>query len=556
MSTLALLLLLAVAAEGGAPPVAVLEPAKLMDLEARGFAVGAVAFHLRDARSNADLARSRTYQDVVDTLGADLRELYASDKAWGPGMRFTHRGFDLSWLTSPDARWDLVAVMNRVDRRAFLPGTCGELRLIYRLAYTTETKRGAFSSRLPATMNVVFILPDDGASCSRMATSLGAEPPVADLALKSVEVNVQTARWPSTVRPDLGGHADYVLRVFHEEGGRLVPAPLENTPDVEKLARDPARKKALAQWIKDHAKEIDLGVAIAPDEVLATRAVSVTPRGLARAANRPWTRLFEGSDLDKATLRRLDGLSCMGCHQSRSVAGFHVVGAERDPSRTVDALAIPVSPHVEDELARRSRYAIALVRREPVDERRPPAERAAGSLAGTFGDACGLDAAFSSWTCAPTLVCTPVDDDVVGQCMPRQPVAGAACKPGVVDFRSDRIASAKETPCRTGDVCEDVDVGFPGGMCAGSCEGLDESAAHARCGGIAILTPFNECLARGELFSTCARHARPAALRACGRADPCRPDYLCAHGEGGDVCLPPYFVLQMRVDGHPKLKKR
>jgi hypothetical protein len=39
---------------------------------------------------------------------------------------------------------------------------------------------------------------------------------------------------------------------------------------------------------------------------------------------------------------------------------------------------------------------------------------------------------------------------------------------------------------------------------------------------------------------------------ACDTTRPCRPDYLCAKtATGVGACLPPYFVLQMRVDGHP-----
>jgi hypothetical protein len=41
-------------------------------------------------------------------------------------------------------------------------------------------------------------------------------------------------------------------------------------------------------------------------------------------------------------------------------------------------------------------------------------------------------------------------------------------------------------------------------------------------------------------------------LRACDADQPCRDDYLCALTPAGKgACLPPYFVFQMRVDGHP-----
>lgn len=545
------------------------DPARLAALEEKGLTAGALAFGAPAARSNDALAPSRGYGDVVATLHADLAELYGNDRAWGVGMRFTHRGFDARWLTSADARWLLAAVVNRVDRRAFHPGTCGELRFVYRLGYTTHTKSGPFSSRLPATLNVVFFLPDEGAGagCASAARRLalvekGGLVETKGLALKSVELNVQAARWPSTVRPDLGGHADYILRAFTRDGDRLRPAPLENTPDVERIAKQPPLKAELLRWLAEHVEEIDRGTVVVPDRFLATKAVSVTPRGMARRQNRPWTRLFDEDDIatfarpgsrtfrdGRSLLRRLDGLSCVGCHQSRSLAGFHVVGQELG-ERTGDALAVAVSPHVEDELVRRSAYVDALLAGRPPDELRPPAEH--GNDRGGFGDACGLVPSFSSWRCSAGFRCMSVDEGEVGQCMPDAPVVGAACRPGVVQFRNDRIVRATETSCPETSVCEAVPVGFPGGMCAGPCRSGAPAGDGAACGGIAILTPFNQCLAREELFSTCAKHARPAALRACGAGAPCRPDYLCAkNAQGEGVCLPPYFVLQMRVDGHP-----
>src|SRR5690606_2167971 len=79
---------------------------------------------------------------------------------------------------------------------------------------------------------------------------------------------------------------------------------------------------------------------------------------------------------------------------------------------------------------------------------------------------------------------------------------------------------------------------------------IDEGTT--RCGAIAVLDPFNACLARNEPFSHClTTHVRPAGLRRCSASSPCRDDYLCAGEEGGGVCVPPYFLFQMRVDGHP-----
>lgn len=87
----------------------------------------------------------------------------------------------------------------------------------------------------------------------------------------------------------------------------------------------------------------------------------------------------------------------------------------------------------------------------------------------------------------------------------------------------------------------------------GRCDAGDPNAV---CGRIAILDGFNRCLAARQPFDACLRqHSRPCALRACSAENPCREDYICAQAEGAPAgsgaCIPPYFLFQMRVDGHP-----
>jgi hypothetical protein len=197
----------------------------------------------------------------------------------------------------------------------------------------------------------------------------------------------------------------------------------------------------------------------------------------------------------------------------------------------------------------------ALLEGKPLDFTQPFPERS--DYAG-YGAHCtlGSDPSFADWTCAPGLVCSPYDSpagDPVGQCLPAEPsAAGDPCETGPLapnaDPRRDRVASITHRACGRG-VCNVNAVGFPGGMCTETCERLSPGTA---CGAIAVLDPFNACVARGQSFLEClANHVRPAGLRACSASEPCRDDYICAGAPSGGACIPPYFLFQLRVDGHP-----
>lgn len=547
----------------------------------------------------AELARRPEYARIVGVLRTEVESVVRGDPLAGTSVaRSSHRAFDVRWLASEHARFDLVGVANRIDRRPFHPNACGEVRLVYRLAYSTSVGATPVRSRLPVTLiaELLGADPDADGSCRSAArrwlapatlsgADLGrwlvrADGPLAASRISRERVaqlaaNVQVVRWPSTVRPDLGGHAEYVLRGFELTGGHWTPKPLENTPDVARLRADPRLRRELFEWITapEHLAQIDSATADIPRAFLAMRAVSVTPRGFGRLGNRPFRQLFAPKDFvgvdlralafarsPEALIRRLDEQSCSGCHQSRSLAGFHLLGEDPDGAASGNGIATAFSPHLSGELARRTHVLEELAAGRTVSFARPLAEHPVASPGG-YGAHCGLaDPGFADWTCEAGLVCTPLDEPAgetptVGVCLPRAPSVGDPCEASVLsqtsDPRRDRLQSGAAPACSDeAPLCIGSAVGFPAGMCAASCAALP---AHGTCGAIAELDPFNACLARGEPFGECAvKHSNPSGLRSCSLDEPCRDDYLCARTPtGAGACIPPYFLFQLRVDGHP-----
>lgn len=570
----------------GSSPLLLSERALMATLDASGYDLGTL---LGDgpARDGAALARGARYRDLAAVIASDVAEAKRKDPSSGVGLAFGHRLFDVRLLRDRDARWELVGVSQRFDRDFADATRCGELRFIYRLRYDKVVKGLPVSSRMPQTAAISFWNErgsDSGAercaSALRDWTVRVADaskprlPSAAELAprFKAVELNVQTVRWPSTVRPDMAGHAEYALRalVRSEGGAHLVPGPLENTPDVARARGDRSYARALEAWVTDpaNAARIDAGTAILPPPLSATRATSVTPHGLARRHNRPFRTLLEPSRVHasasaalarsgEAVLRRLDEMSCPGCHASRSIAGFHFLGEETAPLESVNAVLVGRSPHLIDELARRGREVARRLTGRGEPTAIPFAERT--SARGEAGSRCGLgpDPSFASWTCEEGLVCARdvgSEHDGVGVCTRPSPRAGDRCEVGRLapssDPLTDRVARLESSACP--GACNDNRVGFPGGACVASCASLGEGEV---CGAIPRLTGFNDCLARskGSSFEQCILdNATASAVQACDERRPCRDDYICARTrEGKGACMPPYFLFQLRVDGHP-----
>jgi hypothetical protein len=552
----------------------------------------------------------------ADTL---FKVFTAREQGWGFQL------FNPAWLRSKEVHFELEAVVNRFDRRHHpeRAATCGELRLIYRAAYEGKAREDyQQESELPLTL--VLVYPQPGEDCLQAANawlSPGLESPeeiatfLADGPLShvdgvpiSVELNVQTDLWSRFVHGIEGDfvarHHEYVLRVFTpvEKDGAwaLEPSLLDNTPAAELIAATPSLRQELLDWIAGNLDEIDDGSALLPQKFLATQVRSVSGLGLQRPVNRPFSQALldntpqkvggdygllatriAASDLEgrenigtyPALLRRLDSMSCSGCHQARSILGFHLLGETSSPNRIANAAAVPVSAHLRDEMLRRADDLKTYLAQEsdglpgPILAPMPMVERGySPALQGVWGAPCGLgDPGFADMTCGDGLVCRDLSGDHLGQCANERAIAGDACE------NLDYYASAYDPHlerARTGTwqpdsscLCVGRLGGFPhGGSCTGPvCErsGDPRSSPDHICGVMPIGEPFGELwgyVPADELYEGATFLA---SQRACDIDHPCRDEFVCARtkarGPGAEErgqCLPGYMMMSLEIDAH------
>ena len=534
-----------------------------------------------------ELARSPRLGPLLEVLAQDVRTAAAGYPLAKVTTVDGFRMFDPRQLSANDSRLELVGIFPRLDRAFARPDTCGELRFIYRLRYDTQPGGSPRGGTLPLSANVVFVIPKEDGSCTKPARAFAlAEPakpeswsgptgPLSEAArerleLWSIETNLQALRLQSSVSPTLGGNVDYSLRVFRLRDGVFAPAPLENTPDLRALA-DPALEAELIAHLgkPETLHAIDQGTLVLPEKFLAKGVHSFAPRGMSRLANRLYSQVlseddFRGLDLarfstigsPKALLRRLDGLTCSGCHQSRSIAGFHFVGDDPPETPTHAALLSGASTHLTAELARRREHARAVASGEPASDARPPAEQQGHS--GRFGAPCSLgDAGFAALTCEGGLACQPLEDRELGVCLDDDPI-GAPCEFGSLppkrDPRADYPSPIQRRSCGPSAQCYRNISGFAVGACYASCSGLGDSGA---CADFLDVDAFQNCLRLGQSHEDCQReHVLGLGLRACDDENPCRQDYVCVRTKEPQrgVCVTPYFVYPVRLDGRPALR--
>jgi hypothetical protein len=404
----------------------------------------------------------------------------------GVGTSFDFQLFDRALLYSPDTRFVLAGIVNRMDRAYVAETNCGEIRLIYRLTRTdvkVDDKTGddALSPRLPMTLNLVLKARKDNAAvtCAEIARrwlaagewpltgaalaaklTSGAGPlaPIGPDNVARIETNLQIAHAPKS--PVREFRTDYLLKVFdyNPSTQTFEEAPLENQIDRDRILGDTKLRRDFKAWLLNpaHFNELDRGTILIPPEFLATRAIAPTPIGFSSSRLQPAFGLVQGdagaanpvfTESDVVTAlknatergihlqniasvagfeRRLNDITCSGCHQTRGIGGFHFPGVDWMVANPSNSTIVPASPHFFGDQIRRRDILTSLRDGRTPDYSRGfssrPQLRGSHELAGTEYDngwgapcylqhasASGNDRSFTPWTCAKGLACQVLD---------------------------------------------------------------------------------------------------------------------------------------------------
>lgn len=472
--------------------LAVTDPQALRVLEARHFGLAQMlAPGSQPPISNDALFALPAMASVLPALEQAFdnylseRRVSAPDASVGVGSGHDVLLFDKAQLAAPDTRFALASIVNRMDRAYVAPERCGEVRLIYRLSRFSD---GQAPQRLPMTLNLVLhaqAADQHAATCAdvarrwlssskaaetgsaladRLTATDGALAGADAAQIDRLEINLQIAHQPASELRDF--RTDYLQKVFRFDiaASQFREAPMENQIDRNRLLVDAALGQAFKDWLlaPQNLRAFDRGTVLIPEQFLATVSVASTPAGFAPSALQPTfglmagengTGLFAPADivaaLARATAdggalatirspagfaRRLNDITCGGCHQVRGIGGFHVIGADTLAPQTVQGAVIG-SPHFFGDQPRRRAIVMAMRDGQAVDFSRGFADRpqARGSteLAGTsaqdgWGATCyrrdssvPADASFAGWNCADGLTCQPVGGDTaarIGMC--------------------------------------------------------------------------------------------------------------------------------------------
>ncbi|MBR0851435.1 hypothetical protein JQ543_27080 [Bradyrhizobium diazoefficiens] len=412
----------------------------------------------------------------------------APEETIGVGEGFDVQLFDRASLTSKDTRFVLAGIVNRMDRAWVSEESCGEIRLIYRLARFDAHADGKTATRLPMTLNLVMKAND-----ARL-TGPGGKPftcaeiarrwldngdwkgPIAghvypsDAMVDRIETNIQIAVAPKSALHEF--RTDYLLKVFKYNAAsrQFEESTLENQIDRDRILADDALRRDFKAWLlaPENLRAFDRGTVLIPEKFLARAAVAPTPAGFDASDLQPAFGMMQGEgrgegkgegdpvftdddvvgalkqaaargDLQNVRSvagfrRRLNDVTCSGCHQTRGIGGFHLPGVDWLAEKPASSAIVAASPHfLGDQLRRRDILTAFAAGNRPDFSRgfsSRPQTRGSSELAGTeyqdgWGAHCYLqnggsgtaDRSFTSWTCAKGLTCQPASaSSRIGMC--------------------------------------------------------------------------------------------------------------------------------------------
>ena len=459
---------------------AITDPATLRELDGGRFRLDRMLLPERSADaplSNSELFALPAMTPVRQAIDGEFERYIIRHKASlpretvGVGEGFDFQLFDRAQLYSTQTRFVLAGIVNRMDRAYVSAADCGEVRLIYRLTRLNapDTGDNASAQRLPMTLNLVLKAKADRngreVTCSEIANrwlSSGAllneqlqanDGPLALLGydnIDRIETNLQIAHAPKSAVRDF--RTDYLLKVFRYDRQARVfaEAPMENQIDRARLLADDSLKREFRAWLLDpvNLAEFDRGTVLIPEKFLANGAVAPTPAGFDPSDLQPEFGLVQGEGaafsetdivaaLKKAAAsgvklqnirslggfeRRLNDVTCSGCHQTRGIGGFHFPGVDWMAAKPSNTTVVPASPHFFGDQIRRRDILTALRDGRAPDYSRGfasrPQLRGSTELAGSgyydgWGAHCYVqgkqaasnDGSFRDWNCAEGLAC-------------------------------------------------------------------------------------------------------------------------------------------------------
>ncbi|MBR1148823.1 hypothetical protein [Bradyrhizobium sp. AUGA SZCCT0431] len=404
-------------------------------------------------------------------------------EAIGVGDGFAFQLFDRTKLDAGDTRFVLAGIVNRMDRAYVDEASCGDIRLIYRLTRmkTPGTDDRAILPRLPMTLNLVLKakaghgIDRNGKpiTCSEIAKRwlaagelsltgaplaerlLAEDGPLDPLGYENIdriETNLQIAHAPKSAVRDF--RTDYLLKVFRYDASvrEFRESPMENQIDRDRILADDGLKQEFKSWLLEpkHLAAFDSGAVLIPEKFLANSAIAATPVGFEASDLLPEFGLMQGegakavfSEADVVTAlkkaaaggiklqnirsaggfeRRLNDVTCSGCHQTRGIGGFHFPGVDWMAVNPSNSTVVPASPHFFGDQVRRRDILTAVRDGKAPDYSRGfasrPQLRGSAELVGTeYSDGWGAhcyapgntaasnDASFRAWTCAEGLAC-------------------------------------------------------------------------------------------------------------------------------------------------------